>query len=244
MCPPTCGASAEIEGTQKTDMNTQEGTGSSDNEQATLKERRKWLTERKKALEQASDSYDDTAAEWTKINSLVQDIDKQIERLAGTSQQPQPETVYVNAVKELGHARQMREDIEEHVKDVEAKLANQKDKLLKSAKLVQAGIATVEKAQKAANLVADKNPGGIQVVGMEPGHSKELLDKLQAGGCRFIADPDTRFGECKANWEEQRKPDAENPMTPGVGHDAGGDVLGDVRGGHERPAKHMRKEAP
>ena len=53
-----------------------------------------------------------------------------------------------------------------------------------------------------------------RVVGREPGHTKELLDKLQAGGCGFIAEPDTRFGEYKANWEEQRKPDAENPMTP------------------------------
>ena len=93
----------------------------------------------------------------------MQDIDKQIERLAGTAQQPQPETVYINAVKDSRHARQMRDDIEEHVKDLKAKLANQKDKLLKSAKLVQAGIATFEKAQKAANLVGDKNPGGIQV---------------------------------------------------------------------------------
>ena len=238
-----------IENGVGTESDATEGQASTENEQANLKERRKRLKERRKALEQARDSFDDTAEEWKSINALVQEIDKQVELLAGTPQQPQPETVYINAVRELRQARQMRNDIEEHVKELEARLANQKDRLDKSNKLVQAGIMAVEKAQRAANLSGDqKNPGDIQTPpepqrkfgGIEPAQINELLEKLQAGAHGFITDPDARYKEYTENWE-LRRPEAEKLMTPveWAMTQVAAYVVDMLP--HERPAKHMRK---
>ena len=66
-----------------TEAEAAEGQGSTENEQATFKERRKRLKERKKALEQTRDSYDDTAEEWKSINALVQDMTSKSNSLRG-----------------------------------------------------------------------------------------------------------------------------------------------------------------
>ena len=129
------------------------------------------------------------AAEWTKIDSLVQDIDKQIERLAGTAQQPQPETVYINAVKELRHARQMRDDIEEHVKDVEAGIAAvEKDKLLKSAKLVRRASRRSRRRRRLRTWSGTRTQGGIQV----PPEPVKGWSAGSPGNTRFKWRPSTR----------------------------------------------------
>ena len=104
-----------VERTQGTAMDTEAGengaeadkSGAHGNEQDPIKgkEHRTPLKDRKTALEESRDLYEENSDGWMKLNALVQEVDEQIEQATPPQQQPQPETVYLNAVKELNSSR-------------------------------------------------------------------------------------------------------------------------------------------
>ena len=115
----------------------------------------------------------------------------------------------------------MRDDIQDHVRELEAKLANQKARLTQYAKMVDAGIAAVDKAQRAANLTATPGPGDVRetpepqkrTATLDPAVLKDLKQRLEAGAHGFVENPEEKYEQYKADWEK-RQPEQEKLLNP------------------------------
>ena len=106
------------------------------------------------------------------------------------------------------------------MKELEAKLVNQKARLTQYAKMVDAGKAAVEKAHRAADLMP-QNPGDVKEppephqrnIALDPEVLKDLKGRLDAGAHGVAEDPAAKYTQSKADWEK-RQPDQEKLLTP------------------------------
>ena len=103
----------------------------------TKKELRACLRTKRKFLADVRSVHEEKTQLWQHMDVLAKDLDNQIEATIPPKQEPKPETLHVEALKELNHAERMENDILDHTQELELKLTKQKVRLTNASQVVQ-----------------------------------------------------------------------------------------------------------